>query len=68
MNAFNPIRMQDMERVFQNIDEQDKKLKRKLRRRFVVVEGVYQDDGCLLYWDCFEIYNGQLLRVVCLKL
>lgn len=37
----------DMERVFQNIDEQDKKLKRKLRRRFVVVEGVYQDDGSL---------------------
>jgi serine palmitoyltransferase len=38
---------QDLERILQKVQEQDKRKKRKLNRRFIVIEGVYPNYGDL---------------------
>lgn len=37
--------MEDLERVLKSIQEQDKKTKSKLNRRFIVTEGLFQNTG-----------------------
>lgn len=40
--------MQDLERVLQGVDREMKRKKSKLTKRFIVAEGIYENDGMML--------------------
>jgi hypothetical protein len=40
--------MQDLERVLQGVDREMKRKKGKLTKRFIVAEGIYENDGMML--------------------
>ena len=40
--------MQDLERVLQGVDREMKRKKGKLTKRFIVAEGVFENDGMML--------------------
>jgi serine palmitoyltransferase len=40
--------MEDLERVLQSVDREQKRKKAKLTKKFIVAEGIYENDGMML--------------------
>lgn len=57
--------MQDLERVLQGVDREMKRKKGKLTKRFIVAEGIYENDGMMLdlpkVVSCLPVYPSSAL-------
>lgn len=55
--------MQDLERVLQGVDREMKRKKAKLTRRFILAEGIFENDGMML--DLPKVVSRIRFRCCC---